>query len=121
MRLHRAFCQNPAFTTFIASTVLPSLLAEVIEIFVHGFMNNYYTWYVHGETSSNTVINFEGESSKMEFVRHEINALYHEMVVDAMGAQSKYNEGLMVEEPNSKAREFYDLLHAVEVHIGVGG
>ncbi|GLT25074.1 hypothetical protein SLA2020_002280 [Shorea laevis] len=27
----------------------------------------------------------------------------------------------MAEEPNSKAREFYDLLHASEVHIGAGG
>ncbi|GLT29795.1 hypothetical protein SLA2020_046400 [Shorea laevis] len=83
----------------------------------HGFMNNYYTWYVHGETSSNTVRNFEGESSNMEFVRNEVDALYHEMVVDAMGAQFEYNEGPMA----SKAREFYDLLHAAEVHIGAGG
>ncbi|GLU21150.1 hypothetical protein SLE2022_373090 [Rubroshorea leprosula] len=87
----------------------------------HEFMNNYCTWYVHGETSSNTVRNFEGESSNMEFVRNEVDALYHEMVVDAMGAQSEYNEGPMAEEPNSKAREFYDLLHAAEVHIGAGG
>ncbi|GLT26619.1 hypothetical protein SLA2020_016740 [Shorea laevis] len=27
----------------------------------------------------------------------------------------------MVEEPNSKTREFYDLLHATEVHIGAEG
>ncbi|GKV33217.1 hypothetical protein SLEP1_g41749 [Rubroshorea leprosula] len=53
----------------------------------------------------------------MEFVRNEVDALYHEMVVDAMGAQSEYNDGPMAEEPNSKAREFYDLLHAAEVHI----
>ncbi|GKV41097.1 hypothetical protein SLEP1_g48676 [Rubroshorea leprosula] len=57
----------------------------------------------------------------MECVRNEVNALYHEMVVDAMGAQSEYNEGPMAEEPNSKAREFYDLLHAAKVHIGVEG
>ncbi|GLT30185.1 hypothetical protein SLA2020_050020 [Shorea laevis] len=87
----------------------------------HGFMNNYYTWYVHGETSSNTVRNFEEESSNMEFVKIEVDALYHEMVVDAMDAQSEYNEGPMAKEPNSKAREFYDLLHAAEVHIGAGG
>ncbi|GLU15885.1 hypothetical protein SLE2022_323410 [Rubroshorea leprosula] len=87
----------------------------------HRFMNNYYTWYVHGEASSNTVRNFEGESSNMEFVRNEVDALYHEMVVDAMGAQSEYNDGPMAEEPNSKAREFYDLLHAAEFHIGAGG
>ncbi|GKU93197.1 hypothetical protein SLEP1_g6807 [Rubroshorea leprosula] len=57
----------------------------------------------------------------MEFVRNEIDALYHKMIVDAIGAQSEYNEGLMAEEPNSKAREFYDLLHAAEVHIGARG
>ncbi|GKV24900.1 hypothetical protein SLEP1_g34441 [Rubroshorea leprosula] len=57
----------------------------------------------------------------MEFVRNDVDALYHEMVVDAMGGQSEYNDGPMAEEPNSKAREFYDLLHATEVHIGVGG
>ncbi|GLT98750.1 hypothetical protein SLE2022_162360 [Rubroshorea leprosula] len=87
---------------------------EVVSVHLckHGFMNNYYTWYVHEETSSNTVRNFEGESSNMEFVRNE---------VDAMGAQSEYNEGPMAEEPNSKARKFYDLLHAAEVHIGAGG
>ncbi|GLT26241.1 hypothetical protein SLA2020_013230 [Shorea laevis] len=87
----------------------------------HGFMNNYYTWYVHGETSSNTVRNFEGESCNMEFVRNEVDALYHEMVVDAMGAQSEYNDRPMANEPNSKAREFYNLLHAAEIHIGAGG
>ncbi|GLT46528.1 hypothetical protein SLA2020_202740 [Shorea laevis] len=94
-------------------------------VFVHlckyGFMNNYYTWYVHEETSNNTVINFGRESSNMEFVRNEANAMYREMVFDVMGPHSKYNEGLMVEEPNSKAREFYDLLHAIEVHIGARG
>ncbi|GLT98389.1 hypothetical protein SLE2022_158960 [Rubroshorea leprosula] len=96
---------------------------EVVSVHLckHGFMNNYYTWYVHGETSSNTVRNFEGESSNMEFVRNEVNTLYREMVVDAMGAQPEYNDGPMAEEPNSKAREFYDLLHAAEVHIGAGG
>ncbi|GLT36757.1 hypothetical protein SLA2020_111150 [Shorea laevis] len=57
----------------------------------------------------------------MEFVRNEVDALYHEMVVDAMGAQSEYNEGPMAEEPNSKVRKFYDLLHAAKVHIGAGG
>ncbi|GLT40423.1 hypothetical protein SLA2020_145600 [Shorea laevis] len=57
----------------------------------------------------------------MEFVRNEVDVLYHEMVVDVMGAQSEYNEGPMAKEPNSKAREFYDLLHAAEVHIGAGG
>ncbi|GKV22362.1 hypothetical protein SLEP1_g32242 [Rubroshorea leprosula] len=57
----------------------------------------------------------------MEFIRNEVDALYHEMVVDAMGAQSEYNDGPMAEELNSKAREFYDLLHAVEVHISAGG
>ncbi|GKV05134.1 hypothetical protein SLEP1_g17175 [Rubroshorea leprosula] len=36
----------------------------------------------------------------MEFVRNEVDALYHEMVVDAMGAQSEYNDGSMAEEPN---------------------
>ncbi|GKV21705.1 hypothetical protein SLEP1_g31658 [Rubroshorea leprosula] len=56
----------------------------------------------------------------MEFVRNEVDALYHEMVVDAMGAQSEYNDEPMAEEPNSKAREFYDLLHAAEVHIVCG-
>ncbi|GKV00760.1 hypothetical protein SLEP1_g13397 [Rubroshorea leprosula] len=96
---------------------------EVVSVHLckHGFMNNYYAWYVHGETSSNTVRNFEGESSNMEFVRNEVDALYHEMVVDAMGVQSEYNDGPMAEEPNSKAREFYNLLHAAEVHIGAGG
>ncbi|GLU15041.1 hypothetical protein SLE2022_315710 [Rubroshorea leprosula] len=57
----------------------------------------------------------------MKFVRNEVNALYHEMVVDAMGAQSEYNEGPMAEEPNSKAREFSDLLDAADVYIGAGG
>ncbi|GKV01737.1 hypothetical protein SLEP1_g14272 [Rubroshorea leprosula] len=56
----------------------------------------------------------------MEFVRNEVDALYHEMVADAMGAQSEYNEGPMAEEPNSKARESYDLLHAAKVHIVCG-
>ncbi|GLT25072.1 hypothetical protein SLA2020_002260 [Shorea laevis] len=57
----------------------------------------------------------------MKFVRNEADAMYREMIIDVMGSQSEYNEGLMGEEPNSKAREFYDLLHAVEVHIGAGG
>ncbi|GLT26197.1 hypothetical protein SLA2020_012790 [Shorea laevis] len=57
----------------------------------------------------------------MDFVRNEVDVLYHEMVTDAMGVQFEYNEGPMVEEPNSKAREFYDLLHAAKVHVGVGG
>ncbi|GLT87375.1 hypothetical protein SLE2022_054610 [Rubroshorea leprosula] len=72
---------------------------EVVSVHLckHGFMNNYYTWYVRGETSSNIVRNFEGESSNMEFVRNEVDALYHEMVVDVMGAQSEYNEGPMAE------------------------
>ncbi|GLT96618.1 hypothetical protein SLE2022_142270 [Rubroshorea leprosula] len=87
----------------------------------HGFMNNYYTWYVHGETSNNIVRNIEGESFNMEFVRNEVDATYCEMVVDAMGAQFEYNKGPMAEEPNSKAREFYNLLHVVEVHRGAGG
>ncbi|GLT32988.1 hypothetical protein SLA2020_076150 [Shorea laevis] len=95
---------------------------EVISVHLckHGFMNNYYTWYVHGETSNNTVRNFGGKSSNMEFVRNEADAMYHEMVFDAMGPHPEYNEGLIAEEPNSKAREFYDLLHAAEVHIGAG-
>ncbi|GLT26732.1 hypothetical protein SLA2020_017770 [Shorea laevis] len=61
---------------------------EVVSVHLckHRFMNNYYTSYVHGETSNNTVRNFEGESFNMEFVRNEVDALYHEMVVDAMGA-----------------------------------
>ncbi|GLT45579.1 hypothetical protein SLA2020_194020 [Shorea laevis] len=57
----------------------------------------------------------------MEFVRNEVDVLYHEMVVDVMGAQSEYNEGPMAKEPNSKAREFYDLLHTAKVHIGAEG
>ncbi|GLT25849.1 hypothetical protein SLA2020_009520 [Shorea laevis] len=57
----------------------------------------------------------------MEFVRNEIDAMYHERVVDAMGPQPEYNEGSMVEKPNSKARGFYDLLHAAEVHIDAEG
>ncbi|GLT27926.1 hypothetical protein SLA2020_028910 [Shorea laevis] len=57
----------------------------------------------------------------MEFVRNEADVMYREMVVDAMGPQLEYNKGPMGEKPNSKAREFYDLLHAVEVHIGAGG
>ncbi|GLT25934.1 hypothetical protein SLA2020_010320 [Shorea laevis] len=86
----------------------------------HGFMNNYYTWYVHGETSNNPAINFIGESSNSGFVRNESDAMYHEMLVDAMGLQGEYNEEPMAEEPNHKAREFYELLHAAEVHIGSG-
>ncbi|GKV36689.1 hypothetical protein SLEP1_g44791 [Rubroshorea leprosula] len=46
--------------------------------------------------------------------------MYHEMLVDAIGPQGEYNEDAMAEEPNHKAREFYELLHAVEVHIGSG-
>ncbi|GKV00614.1 hypothetical protein SLEP1_g13280 [Rubroshorea leprosula] len=57
----------------------------------------------------------------MEFVRNEADAIYHEMVFDAMGPQPEYNEGSMAEETNSKAREFYDLLHATEVHISAKG
>ncbi|GKU94092.1 hypothetical protein SLEP1_g7626 [Rubroshorea leprosula] len=57
----------------------------------------------------------------MEFVRNEVDTLYHEMVVDAMGAQSEYNDGPIAKEPNTKAREFYDLLHAAEVLIGARG
>ncbi|GKV05564.1 hypothetical protein SLEP1_g17561 [Rubroshorea leprosula] len=57
----------------------------------------------------------------MEFVRNEVDVMYREMAVDAMGAQSEDNEGLMAEEPNSRAREFYDLLHVAKVHIGAGG
>ncbi|GLT94248.1 hypothetical protein SLE2022_120000 [Rubroshorea leprosula] len=53
----------------------------------HGFMNNYYTWYVHGETSNNLARNFGGESFNTEFVRNEADAMYREMVVDAMGPQ----------------------------------
>ncbi|GLT35359.1 hypothetical protein SLA2020_098200 [Shorea laevis] len=87
----------------------------------HGFMNNYYTWSVHGEPSNNLARNFGGESSNTKFVRNEADAMYHEMVVDAMRPQLEYNEGPMGEEPNSKAGEFYDLLHAAEVHIGAGG
>ncbi|GLU06904.1 hypothetical protein SLE2022_238890 [Rubroshorea leprosula] len=56
-----------------------------------------------------------------EVVSVHLYALYHEMVVDAMGAQFEYNDRPMAEEPNSKAREFCDLLHAAEVHIGAGG
>ncbi|GLT34232.1 hypothetical protein SLA2020_087580 [Shorea laevis] len=80
---------------------------EVVSVHLckQGFMNNYYTLYVHGETSSNMVRNFEGESSNVEFVRNEF----------------EYNEEPMAEEPNSKAREFYDLLHVAEVHIGAEG
>ncbi|GLT34336.1 hypothetical protein SLA2020_088570 [Shorea laevis] len=73
---------------------------EVVSVHLckHGFMNNYYTWYVHGETSNNTIRNFEKESSNVEFVRNEVDAMYREMVVDAIGAQSEYNEGPMAEE-----------------------
>ncbi|GLT26338.1 hypothetical protein SLA2020_014160 [Shorea laevis] len=42
------------------------------------------------------------------------------MLVDAMGLQGEYNEEPMAEEPNHKAREFYELLHAAEVHISSG-
>ncbi|GLT41667.1 hypothetical protein SLA2020_157120 [Shorea laevis] len=86
----------------------------------HGFMNNYYLWYVHGETANNPAINFIGESSNSGFDRNESDAMYHEMLVDAMGLQGEYNEEPMAEEPNHKAREFYELLHAAEVHIGIG-
>ncbi|GLT27288.1 hypothetical protein SLA2020_022970 [Shorea laevis] len=81
-------------------------------------MNNYYTWYVHGETSNIQARNFRGESSNIEFARNKADAMYHEMVADAMDAQLEYNEKVMAEEPNSKARDFCDLLHAVKVHIG---
>ncbi|GLT27570.1 hypothetical protein SLA2020_025570 [Shorea laevis] len=84
-------------------------------------MDNYYTWYVHGETSNNPARNFEGESSNMKFVRSEANAMYCEMVVNTMGPQHEYNKGPTAKEPNNKAKEFYDLLHAVEVHIGAKG
>ncbi|GLT29793.1 hypothetical protein SLA2020_046380 [Shorea laevis] len=86
----------------------------------HGFMNNYYTWYVHGETSNNPAINFIGESSNSGFVSNESDAMYHEMLVDAMGLQGEYNEEPMAKEPNHKARKFYELLHAAEVYISNG-
>ncbi|GKV36691.1 hypothetical protein SLEP1_g44793 [Rubroshorea leprosula] len=86
----------------------------------HGFMNNYYTWYVHGETSNNPARNLIGEFSNLGFDRNEPDAMYHEMLVDAMDPQGEYNEDPMAEEPNHKAREFYELLHAAKVHIGSG-
>ncbi|GLT28202.1 hypothetical protein SLA2020_031520 [Shorea laevis] len=86
----------------------------------HRFMNNYYTWYAHGETSNNLTRNFIGESSNPRFARNESDAMYHEMLVDAMGPQGEYNEEPMAEEPNRKARDFYQLLQHAEVHIGSG-
>ncbi|GLT29877.1 hypothetical protein SLA2020_047130 [Shorea laevis] len=56
-----------------------------------------------------------------EVVSVHLYAMYREIVFDAMGQHPEYNEGSMAEEPNSKAREFYDLLHAAEVHISAGG
>ncbi|GLT93965.1 hypothetical protein SLE2022_117300 [Rubroshorea leprosula] len=91
-----------------------------VHLFKHGFMNNYYTLYVYRKTSNNTARNFGEESSNMEFVENESDVMYREMVVDAIGPQPEYNEPI-AGEPNSKIREFYDLLHAAEVYIGARG
>ncbi|GKV34715.1 hypothetical protein SLEP1_g43064 [Rubroshorea leprosula] len=60
----------------------------------HGFMNNYYTWYVHGETSNNLARNFIGESFSSRFVKNESDAMYYEMLVDAMGMNSMRSQQL---------------------------
>ncbi|GLT83472.1 hypothetical protein SLE2022_017600 [Rubroshorea leprosula] len=96
----------------------------------YGFMNAYFVWWAHGKTFMNLVdpwsVTNLGDSSHSQDTHHDDRNDFLEMMYDAFCPKDDDNREMegnfpnqhLDEEPNNRAKAFYDLLHASTIPLG---